>query len=238
MTCPNCEKYREALERLVVNARWHANRRNSVSMNTPNSGALTEAEELLAALSPPAKETAAEHFGRCGPFCEHVEHCPRCRDCYGNCGQHAKPGDDITWKAPVKELPSFNPIAAPHSNDGTPTHMPPAKADEPKHKHYKTIQQVNAEVTDPEVRAAMADEPKPCAMTTPPAKEPRWNYLIRESDFCPKCRRAMLELSTEKEPGIYECACDCDEVAVPAKTDESLCPHLNYGTCDKCMEGP
>lgn len=46
----------------------------------------------------PESITAAEHFAKCGPFCSHVEHCAECRNVYGNCGQHEKPGDDIRWK--------------------------------------------------------------------------------------------------------------------------------------------
>lgn len=59
--------------------------------------------------------------------------------------------------------------------------------------------------------------------------------------------RAALGSTPAKEPGwcrncghTHPCGCGDRYIdsRAPAKADESLCPHLNYGTCDKCLEGP
>ncbi len=58
--------------------------------------AVEEAERA----SPPKRETPAEHFRACGPFCAHVQHCPKCANVHGFCGGHATPDDAIRWADP------------------------------------------------------------------------------------------------------------------------------------------
>lgn len=50
-------------------------------------------------------ETPSEHFGRCGPFCPHIQHCADCREVFWVCAAHrSDPDKSFTWKpnAPVK----------------------------------------------------------------------------------------------------------------------------------------
>jgi hypothetical protein len=51
------------------------------------------------ARKPAPGPTAAEHFQKCGPFCEHVVFCPECVNVFGVCAFHAgDPSDSIRWK--------------------------------------------------------------------------------------------------------------------------------------------
>lgn len=80
----------EQLEGVLERACQHLNEHGISAMD--HRAALRESNKG------PAEETPAEHFAKCGPFCKHVDHCPKCKNIYGYCGGHKNPSDGITWK--------------------------------------------------------------------------------------------------------------------------------------------
>jgi hypothetical protein len=48
------------------------------------------------------RETPAQHFGKCGPFCPHTEVCKACANVFSLCKWHrADPDKSITWNRPT-----------------------------------------------------------------------------------------------------------------------------------------
>lgn len=48
-----------------------------------------------------SRETPAEHFKKCGPFCSHVTFCEECSEVHGTCSAHREiPSRGVVWAKP------------------------------------------------------------------------------------------------------------------------------------------